>query len=116
MSRLTDIRLLDLIEEALQNGARNIGGYVQWKRLPAEWLRKNLENQTQLSVVQRMLAHVQNGDEIDQVVERRGGHLDESRFHFDFRFQMDGLDVYIETVLKETKTGPTISIVSMHPK
>ncbi len=63
-----------------------------------------------------MLAHVQNGDEIDQVVERRGGHLDESRFHFDFRFQMDGLDVYIETVLKETKTGPTISIVSMHPK
>ena len=114
MSRLTDIRLLDLIEEALQNGARNIGGYVQWKRLPAEWLRKNLENQTQLSVVQRMLAHVQNGDEIDQVVERRGGHLYES--HFDFRFQMDGLDVYIETVLKETKTGPTISIVSMHPK
>ena len=93
-----------------------MNGYVVWKKRPAEWLRKNLECQTQLSVVQRMLAHVQNGNEIDQVVETREAHCDENRFHFDFRFQIDGLHVYIETVLKESKTGAFVVVVNMHPK
>jgi hypothetical protein len=102
--------------EALRNGAQNIGGYVQWKNLPAEWLRKNLENQTQLSIVQRMLQHVEDGNEVDQVVEKREGHLDESRFHFDFRFRIDGVDVYIETVLRESRNEAIIKVVNMHLK
>jgi hypothetical protein len=116
LSRLTDTRILKLMTEALRNGAQNIGGYVQWKNLPAEWLRKNLENQTQLSIVQRMLQHVEDGNEVDQVVEKREGHLDESRFHFDFRFRIDGVDVYIETVLRESRNEAIIKVVNMHLK
>ncbi len=116
MSKLTDSRLLSLIAQALQNGAKDIGGYVQWKKLPAEWLRKNLENQTQLSIAQRLLQHVQDGHEIDQVVEKREGHLDENRFHYDFRIPIDGTEVYIETILREFKNDATLTIVSMHPK
>ena len=114
LSRLTDSRLLDLITNALRNGAEDVGGYVVWKKLPAEWLRKNLGSQTQLSVVQEMLKHLRNGDEIDQVVERRERHRDENRFHFDFRIRIDGLDVYIETVLNEFKADASVVIVSMH--
>lgn len=116
LSRLTDPRILQLITEALRNGAEDVGGYVQWKKLPGEWLRKNLENQTQLSIVQRMFQHVHEGNEIDQVVEKREGHRDENRFHFDFRFRVDGLDVYVETVLREFRNEATIAIVNMHLK
>lgn len=52
----------------------------------------------------------------EALLEKREGHRDENRFHFDFRFRVDGLDVYVETVLRESRNEATIAIVNMHLK
>ncbi len=112
MARLTDPKLLSLIREALSEW--RVDGYVVWKRLPAEWLRKELEGQTQKAIAKLLHEHVDAGREIDQVQERRERYRDRYEFHFDFRLTIDERRVYIETTLDESSTGPTITIVSMH--
>ena len=112
MARLTDPKLLSLIREALREWRAD--GYVVWKRLPAEWLRQELEGQTQKSIAKLLHEHVEAGGEIDQVRERRERYRDRYEFHFDFRLTIDERRVYIETVLDESSTGPTITIVSIH--
>lgn len=112
MARLTDQTLISLIREALSEWRAD--GYVVWKRLPAEWLRKELDGQTQKSVAKLLYDHVIANGEIDQVRERRERYRDQYEFHFDFRLTIDGRPVYIETVLDEFRTGPTLTIVSMH--
>ena len=112
MARLTDKELLALFREALSEWRAD--GYVVWKKLPVEWLRKELEGQTQKSIAQLMHEHVEAGGEIDQVRERRERYRDQCEFHFDFRLKFNGRRVYIETTLDNTSTGPTITIVNMH--
>lgn len=110
--RLNDERILGLFRTALAEWA--IDGYVVWKRLPAEWVDANLEGYTTRAVAKFMFEHVQAGGVIDRVRERRPEFGVAYECHYDFRIAIDGRNVYIETVLNETRTGPTITVVSMH--
>ena len=114
--RLTDRRILDLIIEALENGSRGCIGYVIWKQRGWEWIATNLQSQTQRSIADTLLSHVLSGAKIDQVREKREGHEDDAQFHYDFRIRIDDTDLYVETVLDETKTGPVLRIVNVHLK
>lgn len=113
MSRLEDPKILAQITKALEEAATGVGEYVYWKRIAWEWVAKNLDSETQQSMAAHLLAYVQAGGKVDQVVERRG--FDDA-FHYDFRPRIDNMDVYVETVLRVSRTGPTISIVSVHLK
>lgn len=57
---------------------------------------------------------VEAGGEIDQVREQRPEYASRHEYHFDFRLNIDGRLVYIETTLDVTATGPVITIVSLH--
>jgi hypothetical protein len=111
MARLTDLALLELFREALSEWP--VTGYVVWKRRAAEWLRANLAGQTQKSVTKLMYDHLLAGGEIDQVREQYGEYADRRPYHYDFRFEIDGRRIYIETVLDSTRTGPTVTVVNM---
>jgi hypothetical protein len=93
---------------------RTSGG-VSWKRVPAEWVRKNLDGLTQEAINCLMQKHIEDGLEIDQVVETREAYRDRYQFHYDFRIVISGRLIYIETVLDETKMGPIVAVVSVHP-
>lgn len=109
---LEDQRLLDLVEKALSEW--KCDGYVVWKKRPTEWLEANVEGHTIKSVAKLMHEHVRRGGKVDQTRERRPEYASVYEFHYDFRFPIDGRRIYIETVLDETKTGPTITVVNMH--
>jgi hypothetical protein len=113
MSRLEDPEILAQITEALKEAAKGSGGYVLWKKVAWEWVAKNLEGETQQSMAAILLGYVQAGDKVDQVTERRD--YDEP-FHYDFRPRIANMDVYVETVLHVGRTGPTLSVVSIHLK
>lgn len=83
-------------------------------RRPAEWLRENFEDEDIRSMTRLMFEHVENGGQIDQVVERREIWRARHEFHYDFRIRVGNRKTYIETVLSVTSTGPTVTIVSMH--
>ena len=54
------------------------------------------------------------GGEIDQVPETRP-QWNEQRFHYDFRMDIGGRLLYIETILVEDDPDdPTIHVVSIH--
>lgn len=112
MARLEDPRLIGLFREALSEW--NCDGFIVWKKRPAEWIDANLEGHSTRSIGERMFQFFADGGEIDQVRERRSEYAGQYEFHFDFRITIDGRKVYIETVLDETSTGPTITVVSMH--
>ena len=61
-----------------------------------------------------MHLHVEAGGEIDQVRERRPEYADQNEFHYDFRLEIDGRRVYIETILTSNRNGLTITVVSIH--
>ena len=112
MVRLEDADILELFEQALSEW--NCDGFVVWKKRPAEWLEESIEGHSAKSVAKLMYEHFLSGGKIDQTRERREEYASSYEFHYDFRFPIDGRRVYIETVLDETRTGPTITIVSMH--
>ncbi len=112
MVRLEDARLIELFEEALSEW--NCDGFIVWKKVPEEWLEKEIEGYNTKSIGKLMYEYFQDGGKIDQVKETRHEYTGLYEFHFDFRFPIDGRKIYIETVLDETRTGPTITVVSMH--
>jgi hypothetical protein len=114
--RLTDERLLGLFLQAIEDASKGFNGYVVWKRVAWEWVLKNLEGQTQQSLSGKMLEHVRAGGEIDKTKETRPEYTGRHEFHYDFRFRVDGIEIYIETVLDETRTGPVVTVVSTHLK
>ena len=92
---------------------RSSGG-VLWKRLPAEWVRKNLDGCTQQSIDRLLHKHITEGGEIDQVCETREDYRHLHEHHFDFRITVSGRRIYVETVLAEGKMGPTVTVVNIH--
>jgi hypothetical protein len=104
--------LLDKFLEALKDW--NCGGVIEWKPAASEWLSKNLECLSQKAIGKLMWQHVADGGEIDQVVETREPYRDCRRFHYDFRVPITGRVIYVETLLLDTKAGPTIYVVSIH--
>lgn len=113
MTRLEDPRLLEKIRLALLEASNGVSGYVSWKRVAWEWVAKNLSGETQKSMALRLYEYVENGGKVDQVLERRGF---DDRYHYDFRVRIGESDIYVESTLSETKTGPVVSIVSVHLK
>jgi hypothetical protein len=112
MSRLTDPEVLALFLEALGNwGCR---GFIEWKRLPADWLRDHLPGCGQTAIGRLMYEHVLRGGEIDQVKETREPYRDFYEHHYDFIIPIGNRLIYIETTLDSTRTGPTVTIVNTH--
>ena len=116
MARLNDEAKLALILETLENASRGVEGYVSWKPIAWEWIVKNLNSQTRQTIADAMYQHAQAGGEIDEVREKREAHRDDTQFHYDFRLRIESLDVYLETVLAVTRTGPILRVVSAHLK
>ena len=112
MPSLTDPELLRSSFEALEEW--NCDGYIEWKPRPRDWLRENLGNFTQKAVGRLMYEYVLAGGEIDQVEETREEYRDTDPFHYDFRLGVASRLIYVETVLRTSRMGPTILVVSIH--
>jgi hypothetical protein len=112
MAPLTDPTLLGHFRDALREW--RCDGFVVWKRKAAEGLRLLLGDHTQKSIAKLLYEHVEAGGVIDQIRERRSEYASRHEHHFDFRLNVDGRLVYIETTLDLTPTGPVVTIVSLH--
>lgn len=112
MTPLRDGNLIQRFLDALKEW--NCDGFIQWKRVPAEWLRKNLEGYTTKAIGRMIYEHVVNGGPIDQVAETREEYQDRWPYHYDFRLPIDERLIYIETRFDETRMGPTVYVVSVH--
>jgi hypothetical protein len=112
MARLTDPAVLAKFHHALSHW--RFTGYVTWKPIAREWVEENLAEWTTRAVAEEMFRHFAAGGEIDQVREARP-EWSEQRFHYDFRFEIGGRLLYIETVLVEDDPDdPVIYVVSIH--
>ncbi len=112
MARLTDPEALARIQHALSQW--KFTGYITWKPIARQWLEENLEGWTTRSVGEEMFRFVAAGGEIDPVRETRP-QWSEYRFHYDFRIDLGGRSVYIETLLVEDDPiDPMIHVVSIH--
>ena len=112
MPTLSDAVILALIGSALANW--NYTGYVTAKDVALEWITNNLGGLTLKDVAEAMNDHFQRGDVIDQQPETRP-EWSLWPFHYDFRLQLGGRDIYIETILQDDDPrDPTIHIVSIH--
>jgi hypothetical protein len=112
MPPLTDPAILAQFKAVLANW--NCTGYITAKDLALEWIADNLPGLTLKDVAKAMEQHVAGGGVIDQVAETRP-EWSVWPFHYDFRLQIGGRDVYIETILRDDDPkDPTIRIVSIH--
>jgi hypothetical protein len=112
MTRLIDPVVLAKFQYALSQW--RFTGYITWKPVARQWLEGNLEGQTARSVGEEMFRFFSNGGEIDQIREMRS-EWSAHRFHYDFRMEIDGRMLYIETLLVEDDPeDPTIHVVSIH--
>lgn len=75
-------------------------GYVLWHSRPAAWVFEELDGMTTREFVAIMQKFVQQGGEIDQVVETRDDYT-YWRFHYDVRMPVSGRLLYVETVLDQ---------------
>jgi len=112
MAPLSDKEMIAKFLEALKEW--NVDGFIQWKRLPTEWVLKNTEGLSTKAVGRLMYEHVVDGGEIDQVVETREDYRNLYPHHYDFRIPIAGRLIYIETRLDDTKMGPTVYVVNVH--
>jgi len=112
MARLTDAEILAKFQHALSNW--QFTGYITWKPIARQWLEQNLEGLTARLIGDEMFRFFAAGGEIDQVRETRPEWSQHS-FHYDFRIDIAGRLLYIETILVEDDpSDPTIHVVSIH--
>jgi hypothetical protein len=112
MARLTDTEILAKFQHALSQW--QFTGYITWKPIARQWLEQNLEGQTTRYVGEEMFRFFAAGGEIDQVPETRP-QWSEHRFHYDFRMDIGGRLLYIETILVEDDPDDaTLHVVSIH--
>ena len=112
MARLTDAAILAKFQRALSQW--RFTGYITWKSIARQWVEQNLEGLTTRSVAEEMFRHFEAGGEIDEVRETRP-QWSEHRFHYDFRMEIGGRLLYIETILVEDDPDDsTIHVVSIH--
>jgi hypothetical protein len=108
-------------ENVLQNEAnRLVAGnpdYVVFKKLPHEWLSRELPEQTLRAICRILHEHVASGGAIDEQVETRPQYAHYG-FHFDLRVSIGGRRVYFETVLEfedaSDEDDLTIVVVNAH--
>lgn len=78
----------------------HVAGYVQWRKLPLAWIKRELAGVTSRAVVEEMQKYVKCGGTIAQVEETRPEYV-AWRFHYDVRLPVTGRHVYVETVLEQ---------------
>ena len=112
MARLTDPEILAKFQHVLSQW--RFTGCITWKPIARQWLEQNLEGLTTRFVGEEMFRFFSAGGEIDQVRETRP-EWSEHQFHYDFRIDIGGRLLYIETILVEDDPDdPTIHVVSIH--
>ena len=112
MPALTDPVVRAKIHHALSNW--RFTGYVVWRQVAEEWVRRELDYHTTTRIGELMFEHVRAGGRIDQVEETRPEHSS-FRYHYDFRLSVEGRLVYLETVLDDDDPDdPTITVVNAH--
>jgi hypothetical protein len=112
MPPLTDPVMLAQFRAVLANW--NYTGYVTAKDVALHWIANNLGGLSLKDVAKEMHDFLQRSGVIDQVPETRR-EWSVWPFHYDFRVQLAGRDVYIETILQDDDPNdPTIHIVSIH--
>ena len=89
--------------------------YIQWKKLPQDWLGVNFPNVTAKLVHKLMVKHAESNGKIDQVPETRPEYS-HWPFHYDLRISILGRRVYIETRFGQEQDVEecTISVVNIH--
>ncbi len=90
----------------------NSGG-VAWKRVPEDWVLKNLSGVTVRYVNELILDHITDEKRINEVDEVREDWK-HCKKHYDFIISVDGRDVYVETTIVGSKMGPIVTVVSAH--
>jgi hypothetical protein len=112
MPPLTDPAILAQFRAVLANW--NYTGYVTAKDTAVEWIANNLGGLTLRDMARAMHDFLQAGGGIDQQPETRP-EWSVWPFHYDFRLQLAGRNLYIETILQDDNPNdPTIHIVSIH--
>ncbi len=112
MPPLTDPSILAQFHAVLANW--NYTDYVTAKPLALDWITNNLGGLGLKDVAKSMDDFLRTGGVIDQVPECRP-EFSIWPFHYDFRLQLAGLEIYIETLLQDDDPhDPTIRIVSIH--
>lgn len=89
--------------------------YIQWKKLPQDWLGANIPNVTTKLVHELMVKHAESTPKIDQIPETRPEHS-HCPFHYDLRISIFGRRIYIETVFdrEQDLEDCTIWVVNIH--
>ena len=109
MPALTDPSITAQFLAVLANW--NYTDYVTAKPLALDWIANNLGGLSLKDVAKAMNDFCQTGGVIDQVPERRTEYSSWS-FHYDFRLQLAGKEISIETILQDDDPkDPTIRIV-----
>ena len=112
MPPLEDPDLLARFRAVLENW--RFAGYVAWNERATIWVKENLEEFTLRDLARLMWEHIEMGNPIYQVPERRA-EWNMYDFHYDFRFRVNGRRIYIETILlDDDPDDPTIQVVSVH--
>jgi len=112
MARLTDAAILAKFRHALSQW--RFTGYVTWKPIARQWVEQNLEGWTTRAIGEEMFDFLDGGGEIDQTAETRP-EWSPQQFHYDFRMEIGGRLLYIETVLVEDEADdPVVHVVSIH--
>jgi hypothetical protein len=112
MPPLTDAAILAQFGAVLANW--NYTGYVTAKDVALDWIANNLRGLTLKDVALGMNDFLQRGAAIDQVPETRP-EWSRWPFPYDFRVQLAGREVYLESILQDDDPNdPTIHIVSIH--
>ena len=112
MAQLTDGIILAKFRQALSHW--QFTGYVTWKSIARQWVERNLDGWTTRAVAEEMSRFLDSGGAISQVAETRS-EWSQWRFHYDFRMEVGGRLLYIETVLVEDDPDdPIVHVVSVH--
>jgi hypothetical protein len=112
MPPLTDPIILAQFQAVLANWRYT--DYVRAKPTALDWIANNLHGVSLKDVARAMNDFCLSGGVIDQVPERRPEWTDRP-YHYDFRIELSGRKIYIETILlDDDPTDPTIRIVSIH--
>jgi hypothetical protein len=112
MPPLTDAVILAQFRAVLANWKYT--GYVTAKDIALDWIANNLGGLTLKDVAKALNDFLQRGEVIEQLPETRP-EWSMWPFHYDFRVQLAGREVYIETILQDDDPNdPTIHIVSIH--
>ncbi|MGD1278700.1 MAG: hypothetical protein ABR964_15920 [Tepidisphaeraceae bacterium] len=114
MGKVQDQAALDAYRYVLLN-LGHVTGYIQWQRLPRDWLDRELAGYTQKMINELMATHAKTGGTIHQVVETRPEYI-RWRFHYDLRLPISGRRIYIETVFRHERDleDCEIIVVNMH--